>query len=73
MAKKASFKDFALEWLIYARETVSGKKSYAMGILLILSALGGYLTGQLDGQKAFEWASMGLSVIFLRAGISKTE
>lgn len=54
---------------MYGNGILSGKKSYIVGALGVLSAIGGYLVGDIDLSGLINSLIAGLGLITLRSGI----
>ncbi len=66
-------KDFYMQSILSFVSFLSGKKTYALGLVAILYGVSGFLTGHLDANSATDTIWAGLAVITGRAAIAKVE
>ena len=59
--------------LDYLRSLTDGKKSYLIGIAMVLYGTSGYLLETMPREEATRNILEGLAIIFLRQGIAKAE
>lgn len=69
----ALVKQYAVEWIIYFKEAQSGKKTIAVGVLMIVYGVSGGILGHVDPDTAVNTTLSGLGLIALRLGIEKIQ